>query len=240
MDNLDNIFAEPEIVDGIKIFPIELKNHKKFSNVSKILTLSKDMCNIKEDFYLFDVVIGCWEYFRYKCQAELIDSICLLFELVTHEKVTVKFTQGLKLFIVGDQLDNKTINVQNYDEIRKIIMQQNLIFLPKIYKDPLVQEWANRVLEVRNNKSSKITLEDFVTTVKNFNGHTYQQMKEMTIYQLYADFYRIGKFEQYKQASLFSTVSTKPITIEYFAENIDMFKSPYDDVFTDSSNLKYK
>jgi len=66
---------------------------------------------------------------------------------------------------------------------------------------------------------------------------TYDQLQNETIYQLYADFYRVCMIMQFEQASLFATVSSEKMNIQYFAENIDLFKNPYDSLFVSSDKL---
>src|SRR3972149_6816608 len=101
----------------------------------------------------------------------------------------------------------------------------------------LVQEWANKVLESRSRNSTKISIEDIITTVSVYKGKDYSELLNYTIYQIYADFYRIRKMKKYDTDTLFATVSSEKFTIEDFAEEINMFKSPYDDLFVSSDKL---
>ena len=47
MEDLDNIFAEPEIIDNIEIYPIELKNHKK--SLDKEYEKQKTMWELQQE-----------------------------------------------------------------------------------------------------------------------------------------------------------------------------------------------
>jgi len=166
--------------------------------------------------------------------------------LVLRKSVKLKQNEEIFWFEFQDEILDENgnrilitnkIDFFNYDIVRQTIMKQNLMFEPKIYKNKLVQEWANKVLESRAKNSANITFEDFITTVKNFDGLTYDQIMEQSIYQLYADFYRIGKMKEFDKSCLFATVSTEPISIQHFAQSLEMWKSPYDDLFVDSSKL---
>ena len=85
----------------------------------------------------------------------------------------------------GFLVDNiNIISIHNYEEVRNIIMKQNLMFEQKVYKNEMVREWAEMMLEERAKNSAKITIEDMITAVKNYNGLTYEQVMEETIYQL--------------------------------------------------------
>ena len=243
LNSLKHIFAQPEHIEGIgDIYPIKLKDYDKFQECSNLLYISKK--HFQEcDIPLLGLIFMSAEQLGIK-EEDLILSFEKLFSLVLRK--TISLHSNNENFWFQDKIEsemkyNTIINFFNYDELRTIIMKQNLIFEPKVYKDPLVQEWANKVLESRSKNSVKITIEDFITTVKNFGGLTYEQLMEQTIYQLYADFYRIGKFKQFEQTSLFATVSMEKISIEHFAQSLDMWKSPYDNLFVDSSKLdKFK
>ena len=244
-NSLKHIFAQPEHIQEIgNIYPIKLINHDEFQECSKLLYISKSHFQ-EQDIPLLGLIFVYKEYLGIN-EEDLILSFEKLFSLVLRKTVEIKYDNDMFWFEFKDKvLDEngkikslkRQINFYNYDSIREIVMKQNLIFEQKIYKDPLVQEWANKVLESRSKNSPKITIEDFITTVKNFDGLTYDQIMEQSIYQLYADFYRIGKMKEFEKSCLFATVSTEPISIQHFAQNIDIWKSPYDDLFVDSSKL---
>lgn len=117
-------------------------------------------------------------------------------------------------------------------------MKQNLLHEPKVFKNKLVQEWAEKTLKARQKNGVKYGIEDVITTVKNYSGITYQEVMEQTIYQVYADFQRINKLKDYDVAVSFKCAGAEKIKIPYFAEELNMFKNPYDDLFVDKSKLK--
>lgn len=232
-NSLKYIFAQPEYIEGIgNVYPVQLKDYDKFQECSNLLYISKN--NFLEcDIPLLGLIFMSAEQLGFNEQ-DLVSTFEKLFSLVLKKPVKSQSNEEMFWFEIDE---SNNISFYNYDVIRSVIMKQNLMFEPKIYKDKLVQEWANKVLESRTKNSVKITIEDFITTVKNYDGLTYEQIEEQTIYQLYADFYRIGKMKEFEKSCLFATVSTEPISIEHFAKNLDMWKSPYDDLFVDSSKL---
>jgi hypothetical protein len=241
LNSVKYIFAQPDYIEGIgNVYPIKLKDYDKYQECSKLLYISKN--NFVEcDIPLLGLVFLSVEQLNLT-EEQLITSFEELFSLVLKKEVKLKDSEDIFWFEILDNNKHKNtinnrINFNNYDILRSIIMKQNLIFEPKVYKNKIVQEWANKVLEARAKSSEKITMEDFITTVKNFNGLTYDQIMEQTIYQIYADFYRISKIKKFDQSNLFATVSTEAISIEHFAQNINMFESPYDNLFVDSSKL---
>jgi len=235
---LKYLFAQPDYIEGIgNIYPIKLKDYDKFQECSNILYISKNHFT-EIDTPLLALIILSVEHLGYKSD-DLILIFEKLFSLVLRKTVLLHSNNENIWFQVenkSETKDNTIINFFNYDELRSTIMKQNLIFEQKIYKNKLVQEWANKVLESRSKNSAKISIEDIITTVSIYKSKNYDELMEYTIYQLYADFYRIRKMKKYDTDTLFATVAEK-ITIEDFAEEINMFKSPYEDLFVDSSKL---
>jgi len=232
--SLKHILARPEIVDGITLHPVLVEDYDDFSECSRFLYLSKDAFG-ETPLTLMDLVLGVYEQLGETVESYLT-KICRTFEIIT--KCSVGFIPGkdLSSFVIDEKY---YISEVNYDTIRNIIMKQNLMFEPKKYKDPIVQEWADKVVAVRSKKQGHTTLEDMITTVKAYQGVSYEQISKQSIYQLYADFFRICKIVNFEQSSLFSTVSSEKITIEYFAQNINLFVEgdPYKDVFMDGGFL---
>lgn len=243
MGSLQHIFAKPEYIEGINkdnpiiLYPIILDDYDKFEQNSNLLYLSKDQF-IKSEIPLFLLLLVSHEQIVQdaedgKTLEKLITQFSDMFSLITKEQVTFIADGDDSGFLIDD---TNMISAQNYDKIRKAIMYQNLMFEPKVYEDPIVQEWVDKKLKVMQRQSGKITLEDMITTVKNYDGLTYEQIMKQSIYQLYSDFYRIGSIMGFWQSSLFSTVSSEKIKIEHFAAAINVRKSPYD-VLVDSDKL---
>ena len=238
MEKLKYIFAQPDYIDGIDkknpicIYPVRLKDYDKFIEVSHLLHISKN--HFEENEYpLLVLVFMCMQQLNLT-QEELIKKLEDTFSIVTRKEVKFITNDNFEGFVIDN---TNIITTQNYEQMREIIMKQNLMFEQKVYKNKLVQEWANKVLESRSKNSSKISIEDIITTVSVYKGKDYEELIEYTIYQLYADFYRIRKMKKYDTDTLFATVSAEKFTIEDFAEEINMFKSPYDDLFVSSDKL---
>jgi len=238
--SLQNIFGNPVQLEGydknhpLNIYPVLLEKYDAFSDISKFLYVSKN--NFAEtDIPLLQLVLMVHKELGETFES-LIDKMCKALEMVTKSPVGFMDGKDMFAFVVNNE---NYITIANYDEVRKTIMEQNLIHEPKVYKDPLVQEWANKVLQARQKKQGKTTLEDMITTVKAYQGITYEHIAKQTVYQLYADFYRICKIMNFEQSSLFATVSSKEISIEYFAQSIDLFEesNPYKDLFVSSNKL---
>ena len=238
MEKLKYIFAQPDYIDGINkdnpicIYPVRLKDYDKFIEVSHLLHISKNHFE-ENDNPLLVLVFMCMQQLNLTLE-EMIKKLEDTFSIVTRKDVKFVSNDNFEGFVVNN---TNIITTQNYEQIREIIMKQNLMFEQKVYKSKLVQEWANKVLESKSKNSAKISIEDIITTVSVYKSKNYEELIEYTLYQIYADFYRIRKMKKYDTDTLFATVSTEKVSIEDFAEEINMFKSPYEDLFVSSDKL---
>jgi hypothetical protein len=238
VSTLKYIFAQPDFIEGIgNVYPIQLKDYEEFQQYSSILYLSKKHFG-EENIPLLGLLFGYSQHLGFT-----YDSLTLtlekLFSLVLRKKVYIYQTDDNFWFQTDDGLFSEyvsKIDFFNYEDLRSIIMKQNLIFEQKVYKNPKVQEWANKVLEARSKNGSNITIEDIISTVSVYKGVSYDDLQNYTLYQLYADFYRIRKMKKYDADVIFRSVSDK-VTIEDFAEQVNLFKNPYDDLFVGKDKL---
>jgi hypothetical protein len=241
LDDLKYIFAQPDYIEGVGyIYPIKLGNYEMFQEYSRILYVSKNHF-LDDSLPLLAFIFINAKYLGYT-EEKLKKTFEDLFSLVLRKDI--KFCSDNKKFWFQTIQANKNnkeelvqldIGFNNYDQIRSIIMKQNLMFEQKIYRNPKVQEWANKVIEARS-KNSNITLTDIISTVSVYKGVSYEELKEYTLYQLYADFHRIRKMKNYEADVIFRSVSDK-VTIEDFAEEINLFNNPYDNLFVNKSKL---
>lgn len=232
MSSLKYIFAQPDYIETVgNIYPIRLKDYEIFQECSKILYISRNHF-VETDIPLLNLIFLSSEYLGFSIE-NLIKIFEDLFSLALRDEVSIYIEDDIFYF---KSKNNKIINTLNYDKIRSIIMKQNLMFEQKVYKNPKVQEWANKAIEAKAKDSPKISIEDIITTVSIYKGVSYYDLMEYTIYQIYADFYRIRKLKKYDADIIFATVSDE-ITIEDFAEEVNLFKNPYDDLFVNKDKL---
>lgn len=234
-NSLKYIFAQPEFIEGIgDVYPIKLKDYDKFQECSGILYISKNNFKNCDDVPLLDLIFVCAEQLGFTPQ-ELILSFEKLFSLVLRKEV--KFVEFKSYFDIEGKYK---IDALNYEILRTVVMNQNIMIEPKVYKTEIMNKWAQKALIAKQKNAPKITMEDMITTIKNYNGFTYEQILEQTIYQINSDFYRIRKMMnhdigvQYKCSQNYDPSS---VTVEDFAESLDLYHSPYDDLFVDKDKL---
>jgi hypothetical protein len=233
---LDNIFGNSANIDSFgKVHPIQMKNWDKFDSHVNALMISKNHLQVTDgtDIPLLDRIVIMLQDER------VVDSLIELFGLATRsdEFILEIDPDGIGYFFINEH--NQRVDSGNYEEIRKVILYQNIIIEPKVYKDPKMQEWANKVLEAKNKDGANITVEDMVTTVATFSGKHYWDIANYSMYQLKSEFMRINKFKTYDTTSImFANPYASDIKLDHFAEYLDLYADPYKDVFKSKDNMK--
>ncbi|MCY9594033.1 hypothetical protein PC41400_08065 [Paenibacillus chitinolyticus] len=230
MESVKYILGKPEVIqEAGEIFPIKVKDYDEFNDCRNVLYINKNhFSNEYQEYPLLDLIV-----YGYK-DVEMIRQLKLLIKLVTgYDPQLHEDKNGCSFIISGD----KKVYSGNYDSFRRIVMRQNLLFEQKVYKNKLTQEWANKAIEAKSKNGIPITFEDMITTVSVITGKTYDQIGEQTIYQLTADFKRIARDKSYHTSIAMKCAGAEKVSIEHFAEEINMFENPYDNLFVGKDNL---
>jgi hypothetical protein len=233
--SINNLLGEPYFIEGIgDVHPVKLIDWDKFEKNASPLLLTKDhLVTENDDEPLLDrLILGLRD-------ENIVNSLCTIFNIaLKSEKITFIY-DGFRCFFSNE--NKQFIDSDNYEKIRDIIIQQNILIVPKVYKNKEVQKWAERVLVARGKNAPNITMEEMLSTVSVFTGKHYWDLKDYTIYQLRSDFNRICKIKEYEsQSMLFANpyADLSKFKMEHFAEKIDMYRNPYDDVFKDKGQMK--
>lgn len=246
---MNNILNKPKFVKDVgNIYPVTMNDYDEFMDKANIITVGYQHFNLDEiknsfgieDIKLLDLVTILA---RQEDESEDINNnkallgMCDLFSIILHvERVSISYhftnEYGL-LFKIGQ---DRMIHRENYDEVRSVIMEQNLLFEAKVYKNEIIQKWANKVLEARAKNGIDIDMEDYLTTIASASSKHYWDLANYTLYQVKSEFARIGKFKAFETNLALIGHSTS-IGNDHYAEKTDIQKNPYDDVFVDDSKL---
>jgi hypothetical protein len=130
------------------------------------------------------------------------------------------YTKYKELFVlcfkedVIDRIDSDKL----FEEYRNKIMKMNGIPKEEKNPNPEIQRFINMKKMLNRNKSNGITFESIYTSVWAFCGY---KPSDMTLYELYALFNRIGQFKNYDTTVLYSTV-TSDVKIESWAKHAEI------------------
>lgn len=217
-----------------QIYPIKLKDYEVFeSSVWVLVNYSKKSVGLDkeefEDISLFDFLIikalSVSENFI------VISSLIDILSLVTRSD-NVEFDYEKGCFIIEKE---RVLNSENYDKFRETVMKQNILFEPKTYANKLMEEWAAKVRKAKASKQANIDLESMVRTISVFTGKHYSDLGEYTLYQITSEFKGLRLMKDSDTMNLFIVNGADVKPLEY-AEKIDLFKNPEDDLFKKSED----
>lgn len=246
--SLQYLFAQPDCIEDINnknntilIYPIKVKDYEKFSRYTGILYLSKNHFSESiREYPLLELLFVSHQSFGLSTE-DFINNFCKLFSIITLKDVNFIDQEGFVFFddkIINNEIIKikKVINLYNYEKIRQVIMQQNLIHEQKIYKTELMNKWAQKALKAKQKNAPNITLEDMVSTVSVGCHKHYWDLENYTIYQIYSDFYRLRKMVDYDTGVQYRCVGND-LKLQDYAESLDLYHNPYDDLFVSSDKL---
>lgn len=249
-DTSDILRDKPYVLNGTKIYPVKLKDYDKFKQYAQYIIFSHEHLKLDYEESLLPCVImnGMLFYnngkqfdinseYGKELYIKVISEICDMFSIVCRDKMNYKPE------IKGFSNENKTIVLleEDFDDIRTIILKQNLIFEPKIYESEMQQKWAEKVKRSRS-KSNNSDLCEVINIVSCEKKISYEEIDEYNILQLYADYYRFINTKEAETIALFRTVASSDTKLPNvnFSDAIfkKLYTNPDDDLFVDAENHK--
>lgn len=232
MNILDVLGLPREVLGAGYVYPIKVVDADRFYNTSNILTYSKATLSMDNeelsDIKLLDLLL----YIDSKGEevGVVIESLIELIRLCTRCDDVI-FDYERLTFMIGK---DKFIDSTNYDEFRKIVMEQNLVFEPRTYKNKHMQRWAEKARIAKSKNSPNISLGGMLNMISVITGKKYSELKEYTLYQVLIDFRRINMLKEFDVGVLFRSQGAD-LNIPDYTEDIDLYKHPDEDLFKDKS-----
>lgn len=186
------VFDEPVYYKGLLFYPVKLKDYMNFLYFSQCLTLEKN--SIKDPVIALKAI--SMKYFEYVCflsnsEPDEKKKIIILFDALLrlclnkkNEEFEIKYerdTRGniLPFFII----DDKKYDSGDFDEIRKIISEQNSLDLPdeKIQKE--VRESLEEAQKWKQKRSGSKTasFEEQLVALSLFSGWDLEKVYNLTV-----------------------------------------------------------
>ena len=135
-----------------------------------------------------------------ECVMELEEA----FSIVARKEI--KYNNGT----FSDKDMSVKIDDSNFDYVSKVIVQSNLIYQLKYYKDP---EYA-RIMEKARKAHNKnpISFEEMICYIKTLNKISYEEIMNENVLQLNCDFQALAQAENYRTMMNLKLVSSdKPL-----------------------------
>ncbi|MCY8466873.1 hypothetical protein [Bacillus atrophaeus] len=124
--------------------------------------------------------------------------------------------------VVKDPESLQTIDKKIFNNIRKLILDMHCLTEDKIIDNAELQEFHD-ISKTLKQQDSQNDLKDIASCVAAFNGYTYEEISEMTMYQLYLSYYRMSEVMNYNTSTLFATVSPD-VKVGDWSNHVDLYK----------------
>ena len=166
-----------------------------------------------------------------------IEDVEELFGLVLRKNVRYEYVETEDnveyLFKIEDS--NCSINKYNFEELRKVVMKQNLMYEPLTSPDELTNMILQQSVEkmINKNKGKGRSFENIVAMVSLEKGLKDEEVLDYTYYRIMKDYYMIERKHKNIYNAIFMSQGAKKCKIESFDEDIDMYYNPYDHIFGD-------
>lgn len=163
-----------------------------------------------------------------KVDKEIIDKIkeMELVEIVlSFEDVKESYEKVINHFFKEEMSEvfSRFSSVEQFYSIRRLILDLAFFKEEDVNPNPEIQRAIDRSRRIKEMERGKLEFSDIISSVSVYTGKSYEDIKNMTVYQLYLDYYRIAKFFAYGASTLFATVAPD-VKIEDWGEHIDLFK----------------
>lgn len=135
-------------------------------------------------------------------------------------------------------LEDVFSSVMNFNFIRKLVMDMNVLTEEKVSPNEEIQKALERSRRVKQNNSEEQSFVDIVTSIVASTNNSFENVCNMTVFQVYAIYARIGAIFNYQATTLFATVAEK-VSIESWNKHIDLFSSEDDRLSRDEFNSKF-
>lgn len=176
------------------IYPIRMYNYFEWMGCYNILDIDKNSLNdieIIKMSYLQFLLTQIQHDRSFELKLVYILNMCLGLKDDAH--ITWSIKNGEANLLISDTLVTKSgrkipdensmriITAQDFDEIKRIILYQNVIDYSDEYIDPDVKAAMDEYYELKNKDGSSITLEKQIAVVQSANGMTEETIRNMTV-----------------------------------------------------------
>lgn len=250
------LFDLPCNLNDIKLYPIKVIDWEYFQKYIPYLTYSKEHyehIGIKDIESLLKIIILQDISSKLKLIKEsnrdiegiekllikqTLDDICGMLNMITHKDYNVDYELLTNNIYSFKNKEGQIIDDENFNEIRQIVLKQNLLFEPIIYESKFKQQWAESVKRGRAKKSKNISLADIISIVREGLGITYKEISELNIFQLNVDYQRLQNTKSYDTLTILRTTygidHTKLQNVDYSDPIIEkLMRNPELDYFKD-------
>jgi len=245
-------YDSPVPYRNINIFPVTVKDYIYFNSYSQCLQLKKDeipnpavitMSELDYIFYATEQDVNSQPYLYW---LDRLLAMCIkdddTFENIEESLKRYGYDKNNKArFTIGKEV----YTAKDFEEIKNIISQQNLVELPDKTISKEVRESLEKAMEYKNRLSGTHsgTFEDYIISLSIITGWKLDYIYSMSIRKFVKSIRRIDNLIHYKiylSASMSGMVEFKDKSfIKHWLVNLDS-EDKYNDVSMDLDAIKNK
>jgi hypothetical protein len=212
----DVLFDLPCIIDNINIYSVKITKWKQFQKYIPYLIMSKEHYKLAEDqSLLMCAIVNMMQVYnnneypqdeelKLKLLHYILKELCDLFSIVTRTNISYEENKELGYCFVNHDKDIQ-ICENNFDILRRVILKQNILFEPIIYKSKFKEKWARSVARGRAKNSKSLSLAEIISIVRGGLKISYEEINNLNIFQLYVDYYRLDNTKSFETITLLKT-----------------------------------
>lgn len=194
---------------------------------SEISTVSKQPLHMYYEFRKHLEKIDEAERNSFLVEIESLKTISL-FELVkTDNQVKSAYERFFeKLVTYRDEVTFEDIlsDESYFTAIRKLSLEMNYLKEEPVSPNPEIQDYYEQRKVMKMKESGDINFSDIISSVSVGGSYKYEEIRDMTIFQFYHTYYRIGSFKKYDQSTIFASAFHDTKILTSWTEKIDLFK----------------
>lgn len=171
---------------------------------------------------------------------QLKESDLLSLVLTTQQilKAYVRVFENVITFDNGKEIADIFNSLDTFMDMRKLIMDMNILVEEDVSPNEEIQEGIERGKLISQTKSEKQSFEDIITSIVAGTSNSFDDVCNMTVYQVYATYARLGAIFNYNTSTLFATVSNE-VEIEPWNKNINLLEKDDKDLKRSEFEKKY-
>lgn len=211
-----NVFDDPIPYKDFLIYPIRMRNYIEFFSYSECLVVDKNSVpdpKVISMTYLEYILTNSTKENYWLGELDLILKFCL--NLERDFKIEYGYDENQKIFI---KVGEKYIYAEDFDEIRFLICEQNMIQLEDYTISKEVRDALKKAQEYKNKSSGvkMASLEDQILCVVSSTAMKVEDISAMTVRKFIKLLERVDHklhYQIYLQASLSGMVTFKDKSI---------------------------
>ena len=221
------------------LYPVKVYQEKQFNRLLQYILYSRKHYGIDRKVELLSYVIQINGAYYLEINKKLSNDEAIglvikdleeLFTIICRQNIKFNIDEDNKICFTNKE---KTIQItnKNFNLLRIVVLKQNAIHEPKIFKNEiekeLTEEWLKRQEEKRKGNSIE-GMGEKMNLITCSTSKTYESLENENILQFNCDYLRCCNNMNFIITSMFRTVSDKVSIINYTDEVLShLYADPY-------------